>query len=256
MFAAVALLLLAEAAFPRSLQDDHAGHDHSHDAHMPCCGGECWCDCGCEKDEEDHPFTIDCSATQAIRDAGVIMGGCGTPSEANCRDKLEAGNNTCQTAFFVLQAHHDYCDHDTLTTAEEEIVHDWEAHCINCKIHRQYDANLEMCPTIDCKDPAPAETAFQTLNSTCTPGATGSCCGDELTIGAFATIIAYHDLCSHDDVPHNVELAVHDFEHSCEDHMCNFEKEGYDGTACPGESSSTIANVVIALGALALSGSL
>jgi len=252
---ALHLLLLAEAALPQFLQDDDhdiARHLHDHDAHggKPC--GEEWCPCGCEKDEADHPFTIDCAGTQAIRDAGVTIQGCGTPSEANCKGKLEAGDNTCQTAFFILQAHHDYCDHDTLTTAEEVLVHDWEAHCIQCKIHRKHDANLEMCPKVVCSEPAAAEEAFAVLNSTCTKGETGSCCGDALTRGAFATIIAYHDLCDHDDIPHEVEEAVHDFEHPCEDHMCNFEGPDYDGTACPSDSSSAMVNVVLAAGAFLL----
>ena len=35
-----------------------------------------------------------------------------------CKTKTE-----CQTAYFVIQAHHDHCDHDTLTYEEELAVH-------------------------------------------------------------------------------------------------------------------------------------
>ena len=42
------------------------------------------------------------------------------------------------------------------------------------------------------------------------------------------------------DVGAMVEEAVHDFEHPCEDHMCNFEGPDYDGTACPSDSSSAM----------------
>merc|ERR1711924_267526 len=54
-----------------------------------------------------------------------------------------------------------------------------------------------------------------------------------VTQGAFHTILVYHDICDHDAVPHEVELAVHDYEHSCASHMCNDVEPGYDGTICP-----------------------
>merc|ERR1719230_410997 len=80
---------------------------------------------------------------------------------------------TCQVAFFMIQAHHDYCDHDTLTTEEETLFHLWEASCLNCVISRNYDANLLACPQVNCRDTSVIDAAFWILNSTCTPASSG-----------------------------------------------------------------------------------
>jgi hypothetical protein len=206
-------------------------HDHHH-AH-----GHGAMSCGCEKDEKDHPFKMDCTDKAAIKKAGEDMKACGdTASQAACKDLLET-DNTCVTAFFILQSHHDYCDHETLTAEEEELVHIWEGSCIQCQVFRGHDKDLDTCPMVDCKKPQPATDATKTLTDTCTKESAegagdGKCCADAATTKAFQTIIAYHDLCAHDDIPKGVEDAVHDYEHSCEAHMCNVVKEGYDGTVC------------------------
>ena len=47
--------------------------------------------------------------------------------EYNCKmDKTGAGLKVCHQAFLIIQAHHDYCPHDTLTRYEEELFHEWE----------------------------------------------------------------------------------------------------------------------------------
>ena len=70
-------------------------------------------------------------------------------------------------------------------------------------------------------DPTVVNTALSNLETECTTGETGKCCESELTIGAFATIVTYHDLCDPSDVPEKVEKAFHDYEHGCEKHFCN-----------------------------------
>ena len=47
-------------------------------------------------------------------------------------------------------------------------------------------------------------------------GSLGSCCNNDHQIGAFRQIVAYHDLCDHDDIPMYVEVGLHDYEASCE----------------------------------------
>jgi len=209
-------------------------HDHHH-AH-----GHGAASCGCEKGEADHPFKINCKDADTIRAAAkTIKEDCGEPSEANCKGKLAAGDAKCVTAFFVLQAHHDYCDHDTLLTEEEKFLHDWEAYCIQCQIFRGHDKDLETCPMVDCEKPKAATDAKDLLVAKCTKdtgdgleAGEGSCCTTDETKLAFRTVIAYHDLCAHDDIPQGVEEAVHDYEHACEKYMCNVVKSGYDGTKC------------------------
>jgi hypothetical protein len=139
-------------------------------------------------------------------------------------------DNTCQIAFFVIQAHHDHCAHDTLTTEEETLFHDWEGVCIGCAIARQYDPALASCPVIDCSDTTAAETNHAILAAQCADAS--ACCATVEQQEAFHVMMAYHDICDHDDVPQYVEFAVHDYEAACEAHMCNAVSEYFDGTAC------------------------
>ena len=112
----------SKEARKRRLEDD----DHDHGSEL----------CGCAAHEPDHPFTIDCANGAAIREAYANLMACednGAATEAACAVDADAdGVMECQVAFFVLQAHHDYCSHDTLTREEEEYVHVWEASCLKC----------------------------------------------------------------------------------------------------------------------------
>lgn len=65
----------------------------------------------------------------------------------------------------------------------------------------------------------------------------GSCCTTAEQRGAWKQIVAYHDLCDHDDVPEFVEVGFHDYEESCELYFCNAVPSGYDGTICPSPPS-------------------
>ena len=224
--------------------DPHAGHDHGGggdgggDA-PESSGGPPKELCACAALDPAHPFTIDCSATDAIRAAKVTLDTkCGEPLEANCKGTPEGGgfNAECQTAFFILQAHHDHCAHDVLTSAEEAEVHDWEHACTQCSISRGYNDKLSDCPRVDCDDTSGVAASYFVLSTTCDKTVTG-CCTTDAQIGAFKTILAYHDLCDHKAMPKEVELAVHDYEHACEDHFCQIVDATYDGTACPSPPS-------------------
>jgi hypothetical protein len=202
------------------------GHDHGHDH------GAGGASCGCESQEADHPFAIDCTDTVTIRAAGVTLASCGggVPSSAVCEDAVPT-DPTCQIAFFVIQAHHDHCPHDTLTTAEENLFHDWEAYCIGCAVARQYDPTLAACPAVDCTNTTAAEVALETvLLVSCIPGV--SCCNTVTEQAAFHLMMSYHDQCEHDQVPIEVENAVHDYEVQCEAHFCNAVSATFDPTVC------------------------
>ena len=54
-------------------------------------------------------------------------------------------DSKCQTAFFVIQAHHDHCKHDTLTTEEEKAMHAYETYCTNCQIYRAFAEGNKDC---------------------------------------------------------------------------------------------------------------
>ena len=87
--------------------------------------------------------------------------------EYNCKFLKNGDVKTCAQAFLIIQSHHDYCPHDTLTRYEEELFHEWESKCNGCSIVRKHDAALKNCPVIDCLDTTVAELGYEHLNSTC-----------------------------------------------------------------------------------------
>ena len=146
--------------------------------------------CACAAAETAHPFTIDCADTTQIAAAettlktsacqAVTAGTCATSSTdatltadtvaENCQapkvftltdaDACDAKTGDvmiCHQAFFIIQAHHDACEHDTLTADQEELVHDFEGSCTACEIARAKEVGLAACTVpADCDDPAPA----------------------------------------------------------------------------------------------------
>ena len=85
---------------------DGHGHGHEHGSGQETCG--------CASQEADHPFAINCTDVATVRAAGLtLQNECGPAIEANCKDAV-ASDPKCQIAFFVIQAHHDLCVHDTL----------------------------------------------------------------------------------------------------------------------------------------------
>ena len=87
--------------------------------------------------------------------------------EYNCRFHTVNGVNACAQAFYIIQAHHDYCPHDTLTRYEEELFHEWESKCEGCTIRRKYNAALNACPVIDCSDTTVAQLGYSHLQENC-----------------------------------------------------------------------------------------
>lgn len=53
--------------------------------------------------------------------ASLIEAGCGT----------DCSSDACRDLFFILSAVHNQCDHDTLSRASEEGLHDLEVTCAN-----------------------------------------------------------------------------------------------------------------------------
>jgi hypothetical protein len=140
-----------------SMAAAHEDHDHDHEHHEGHGEDEV---CACAKDEEKHPFELACKGTLALTNAQTTLNSAScTATESSCKEEElnSVGIMECQTAFFVLQAHHDFCESDTLTSAQEQLVHDFEGACYSCTITRPADRGLEECVAPrDCEDPAPA----------------------------------------------------------------------------------------------------
>jgi len=65
----------------------------------------------------------------------------------------------------------------------------------------------------------------------------GECCTNAAQIGAWKSVVAYHDLCAPSDVPEYVELDFHNYEQACEDYFCNAVGPNYSGDTCPSPPS-------------------
>merc|ERR1719194_231879 len=59
------------------------------------------------------------------------------------------------------------------------------------------------------------------------------CCNTTQQQGAWKQVVAYHDLCAHDQVPMYIEDGFHDYEASCENFFCNLVGPDVDQTVCP-----------------------
>ena len=200
------------------------GDDHHHAEPEPC---------ACAATEAIHPFSLDCADSAAITASATLLASCSN-DESGCEDYTDAnGVMTCQGAFFHITWAHFWCGEDSLTTAQDELLHTYEAACATCVVGALYDPLIADCTQPTCTDAAPALAAFNILNAACVAdGGDGTCCTTPEEVGAWQTVLAYHDLCDHDDVPMFVEMAKHEFGHACEDSMCNTSPPDYDGTVC------------------------
>ena len=146
--------------FPAAMAHDH-DHDHDHDTVAPGAS------CGCVMKEPAHAFSIDCTPAglPALMAAEKTLQSC-EPTKAACAALDDvSGVQPCQTAFYLLQAHHDHCEHGSAADAHDELVHRFELACHSCSIPRAYDPSRDdQCPEIDCADDHLVLLALHTLN--------------------------------------------------------------------------------------------
>ena len=111
------IMLLASSTMFMSVLPQAYGHG-AHAAAGPVCA--------CAATESDHPFKIDCSDKSAIATAENKLKTC-AKSKTACAAEDANGLKPCQRAFFILQAHHSHCSHETLSKAQEDTHHAYEA---------------------------------------------------------------------------------------------------------------------------------
>lgn len=212
-------------ATPRAMQD----HDHDHDH------GDMSCACHSEHDE--HTFTLSCTDTSGINDSATALEACAQSEEA-CHAVASDGTEPCQTAFFHLMYIHGACPHDTLSEAQELLIHTYDDYCAACGVQRAHEAGLP-----DCQQPTDAQCTDSTASNgalvakavldAATAAGTVVCADNETaTIDAWRTLLAYHDLCDHDVLPTEAEMAVHAYEEACETKNCNTVDASYDPAVC------------------------
>jgi len=184
-------------------EHDHDEHDHEedHEDHDEHDHGSCACEA------EKYGFTIDCSDTDAMTTAmaALIADGCD-------QDCLSA---TCETNFFIVQAHHDYCLHEEVPTVILDGFHDFEGICHECDIVKKRDPALADCPKAVCD--GRGDDAYQgLLEDGCMDGCNGATCGDSYRI-----LRSEHDNCGHDTMSATSAKGLHSFEEVCAVENCN-----------------------------------
>ena len=121
--------------------------------------------CACAATEDIHLFSTDCADATAIAASATLLAAC-PATEAGCKDAVEAdGTMPCQGAFFHLVYIHGWCADDTLSTAQETLIHTYEDHCAVCTVGAPYDPLINDCAQPTCTDPAPALAAFNALTT-------------------------------------------------------------------------------------------
>merc|ERR1712127_412488 len=92
-------------------------------------------------EDDFHDYDEVCASCSILRGAVDGAPDCPTPNcddnsgndayaslvESGCADDCSTAE--CRNLYFLLRSTHDLCDHDVLTSASEEGLHDFEEHC-------------------------------------------------------------------------------------------------------------------------------
>ena len=199
--------LLLQATPIVAAEEDHAHEDeHGHEAEKCACVAE------------EMGFAMDCSDTSAMMEALMVLksSGCNT----------DCSSPECQKNWYIVQAHHDYCDENTMPNEIEDDFHDYDEVCEPCDIQRAFIEGAPMCPTPNCADDSGNEAYVTLVENDCATDCASDACRD-----AFFLLVATHDNCDHDALSVSAEEGLHDFEDVCTMHTCN-SGDGTDQLVC------------------------
>ena len=102
--------LLLQATPIVAAEEDHAHEDeHGHEAEKCACMAE------------EMGFAMDCSDTAAMMEALMVLksSGCNT----------DCSSPECEKNWYIVQAHHDYCDESAMPNEIEDDFHDYDEVC-------------------------------------------------------------------------------------------------------------------------------
>lgn len=192
-------------------QEGADGHDHD-DEH----GSETTDSCACKA--EEYGFDIDCTNQAAMLDALTTLkaSGCNT----------DCSSTECEKNWYIVQAHHDFCDVNSIPGDVEDDFHDFDETCASCEIKRSFVPGAPDCPIPNCYDDSGNEAYVALLENDCSTDCGSTACRD-----AFFLLVATHDSCEHDTLSAAAEEGLHDFEDLCAMHFCN-SGDGSDQLVC------------------------
>lgn len=191
-------LSISIAFFAALVLSAHDGHDHEHVEQCACVAMELG-------------FVIDCKNASAISTAYKTL------TDNSCNAAKCKTDAACKKAYFLVQAHHDHCLSDQVPKDVEGGLHTFEAFCEGCTVGKQFAPSRAACPKAACNAAANFTAAHAYLNA----NNCSTACGSGECAANFQILRAAHDTCEHDDVPQEVEVAIHDFEDACAAQECN-----------------------------------
>jgi len=192
--------------------EQEGGHGHGHGGGEGSFEGVCVCQA------KENNWKLDCTNKAKIENAVAEL-------DKNSACKAADPPKDCIDHYYVMQAHHDHCLHDSLPTDIEKKLHAYEHFYSDCFVKRQFDPDLTVCPKVDCNDATAMTQAIATLQAGCT---TSAACADSECAKAVKIVLMAHDTCSEDLLPNNLETALHDHEEPCEAQLCNTAEEAFD----------------------------
>lgn len=183
-----------------------AEEDHAHDDEKCACVAE------------ELGFVMDCTDTNAMADSLMVL------KSSGCQ--IDCSSPECQMNWYVVQAHHDFCDESAMPNAIEDDFHDYDEVCESCNIKRAFVKGAPTCPKPNCADDSGNEAYVSLVENDCASNCASDACRD-----AFFLLVATHDNCDHDALSVAAEEGLHDFEDVCTMHFCN-SGDGTDQLIC------------------------
>ncbi|GAX14655.1 hypothetical protein FisN_6Lh440 [Fistulifera solaris] len=185
--------------------------------------------CACEA--EHLGFAIDCTDTATMLTAFNAL------QTSSCA--TDCSSEDCTLNYYIIQAHHDYCQDGEVPTEIEDGFHDFDTVCVACEIQRSATEGAPDCPTSVCDDGSGDAAYSAMLDAGCLTDCSPEACGTN-----FLTLVAVHDNCPHESLTTAAEEGLHDMESICTMHACNSATTAESQVVCDdhaheGETTTT-----------------
>ena len=166
-----------------------------------------------------------------------------------CETAAGEDNAQCVSNYYIMQAHHDHCAHEDMPQEVETEMHHFESFYEDCEIRRQYDSDLDACPTIDCNNIMTdmGNIVTEMSDAKCN---TGTTCETSATCKEkYQKMLMAHDTCEEAQLPTTLETTLHDYEEKCETNLCNTSPAAFtlDTSVCSPATKAIVSKLILGL---------
>ena len=163
-----------------------------------------------------------------------------------CETAAGEDNAQCVSNYYIMQAHHDHCAHEDMPQEVETEMHHFESFYEDCEIRRQYDSDLDACPTIDCNN------ILTDMGNIVTEMSEANCdttCSSATCKEKYQKMLMAHDTCEEDQLPTALERTLHDYEEACEANLCNTSPAAFtlDTSVCSPATKAIVSKLILGL---------